>query len=178
MLTAGQFSAANGLHFHGLPNSARRHLAIEPINDLFSMLLAKTNIHYSDVESPSIGLLIIGCLLMLCCSNQSIRTDKTMAQLLDVFVFTLFTDVDECDAMTRNCNCSCSNTLGSIDCKCNARYSLNPDNSACSFGLHKSLLLSKNLARVWAGYKSLSNAVEQERSVFWYCCTNMGTKEI
>ena len=43
----------------------------------------------------------------------------------------LFVDVDECQTDEHNCNQTCSNTLGSFECKCRLGYSLQRDNATC-----------------------------------------------
>ena len=47
-------------------------------------------------------------------------------------MFVLFADIDECETGEHNCSQTCSNTLGSFECKCRAGYSLQDDGVTCA----------------------------------------------
>ena len=44
----------------------------------------------------------------------------------------LCVDIDECGRKEHNCKQTCSNTVGSFECKCRDGYSLDFDGSTCT----------------------------------------------
>jgi hypothetical protein len=51
-------------------------------------------------------------------------------------LFFPFTDVDECEEQSIDCQHTCINTVGSYHCECHHGFSLRPDNHTCEPDQH------------------------------------------